>query len=87
MIDNLLRILQLKYIPALINKIADKIEFDRIKPQNKKKQEVFNKNQVFTKIDLLHPQYDNYYKMSKQERVHPLPHIHPLVSDSHSKAE
>jgi hypothetical protein len=77
LIKNLFRILQLKYLPAAFNKTIERVEADRSKPQQRTKQQIFGKGLTFEKVEMLHPEYDTYYKMSKQERPHHLPQHYP----------
>jgi hypothetical protein len=77
LIRNLFRILQLKYLPDQLTKIIERVEADRGKPQARTKQQIFGKGLTFDKLEMLHPEYDTYYKMSKQERQHHLPQHHP----------
>jgi hypothetical protein len=76
LVHNYVRMLQLRALGPIFVRAAERVESERSKPANRKKQEVVAKKQVIDKIDLLHPEYDVYLKMSK-ERTHSLPQYHP----------
>lgn len=64
--------LQLRGLGQTLTKLADRAE----KSQSKAKQQIFGRGVSFDKVDMVYPDYDTYFKMSKQEREHHLPQHH-----------
>lgn len=75
LVYNYLKSFQLRSLSNFYSKVADRLEAELSRPI-RKKQEIFTERENFGAIELLYPDYDSYYKMSKQEKSHLTQH-HP----------